>query len=69
MLFDKIFFEKTAQKTACILIKLAQKNATRNGKKIPQRNEKNRPIMRENRPTGSTAVSHARVWRNNRLYD
>jgi len=36
-------FAKAAQKTACTLIKLAQKNATRNSKKVPQRNEKKQP--------------------------
>jgi len=36
-------------------VKLAQKTATRNSKKISQRNEKNSPIVRENRPTGNTA--------------
>jgi len=40
ILFDEISFKKTAQTTACILIKVAQKNAIRNSKKIPQRNEK-----------------------------
>jgi len=33
ILFDEISFEKTAQTTACILIKVAQKNAIRNSKK------------------------------------
>jgi len=48
-------FEKTAQKNACILKKLAQKNAIRNSKKNPATQRKNSPIVQENRPTGNTA--------------
>jgi len=43
-----IFFDRK------ILRKTSPKNTTRNSKKIPQRNEKNNPIVRENRPTGNT---------------
>jgi len=40
ILFDRKIFRENSSKNACILIKLAQKNATRNSKKIPQRKEK-----------------------------
>jgi len=35
VLFDRKIFLENSKKTACALIKLAQKNATRNSKKFP----------------------------------
>jgi len=54
ILFDGKSFEKPAQKTACILIKLAQKTATRNATKKPAQ------LCGKNRPTGHTESHQAR---------
>jgi len=52
-------FEKTAQKNACILKKLAQKNAIRNSKKNPATQRKNSPIVQENSNTAKQCCSIA----------
>jgi len=43
ILFHRKIFHKTSPKTACILIKLAQKNATRNSNKNPTTQRKKQP--------------------------
>jgi len=48
-------FEKNSQKKPTQFDQTSPKTATRNSKKIPQPNEKNSPIVRENRPSGNTA--------------
>ena len=55
ILFNRKIFLKNSPKTACTLIKLAQKTQPATAKNFPQRNEKTSPILRENRPTGNTA--------------
>jgi len=55
ILFDRKIFRKKQSKNPTQFDQTSPKTATRNNKEIPQPNEKNSPIVRENRPSGNTA--------------